>query len=252
MCGRIRQTGPELPGIFSEMGATEETLARAWKAHHNGAPSQWLWCIRREPGTTRYVHDLLQWGFTSAWYKTLNQGQRPINARCEGIASSGMFWNAYKGRRCLVPVDNFFEWQKIYGDDGKPVKGRKTPYAIAMADGSKFALAGIWESWTDKETGIATRTFAIVTCLPNSLVGQIHDRMPVILHQKDYARWLDNIEPDPADLMVPYPAELMDIWPISSKVNSPGYNQPDVADPIDEPGPPPPSEDGFTDEPDLI
>jgi putative SOS response-associated peptidase YedK len=229
----MRQTGPELPGISSDMGATEETLARAWKAHHNGAPSQWFWVIRREPGSGRVVHDLLQWGFTPAWYKTLNQGQRPINARSEGIAGSGMFKNAYRSRRCLVPVDNFFEWRKIL-EDGQPLKKgqKKQPYAIAMADRAKFALAGIWESWTERGTGLVTRTFAIVTCPPNALVGQIHDRMPVILHQADYPRWLDNIEPDPNDLMVPYPAERMAMWPISDKVNSPGYDWPDVVEEV--------------------
>ncbi|OCC05287.1 hypothetical protein BA190_10310 [Labrys sp. WJW] len=233
MCGRVHQSGPELPGIFSEMGATEETIAAAWKAHHNGSPRQFLWVIRRQPGLERYVHDLLQWGLLPSWVKDPSDWPYPINARGEDLTAKPSFRGAYKSRRCLIPVDAFFEWMKIL-EDGKPIKKgtKKQPYAIAMKDRSKFALGGLWESWTDKATQEIRRTFTIVTCAPNSLVGQIHDRMPLILHQKDYDRWLANIEPDPRDLIVPFPAELMDMWPISTKVNSPAYNEADVLDPI--------------------
>ncbi|MDQ0393241.1 SOS response-associated peptidase [Labrys monachus] len=231
MCGRIRQSGPGLPGLISEPGTAEEDLARAWRAHHNGAPAQWLWVIRREPGTGRNVHDLLQWGLLPHWVKDPHGIQRSINARCEGIQSKVTFKAAYRSRRCLVPVDMFFEWMKTAGG-GKPSKGPRQPYAIAMADRSKFALAGLWESWTDKATSQVTRSFAIVTCPANSLVGQIHDRMPVIVAPGDHERWLANIEPDPADLMAPYPPGLMEMWPISSKVGNPRYNEADIADPI--------------------
>lgn len=92
---------------------------------------------------------------------------------------------------------------------------------LAMVDGKPFCLAGIWESRADPDSrpGTEQRTFAIVTCTPNDLVATIHDRMPVILHEKDYARWVGE-DPDPANLLAPFPSELMKIWPVSTRVNN--------------------------------
>jgi len=115
----------------------------------------------------------------------------------------------------------------------------KQPYALAMADGEPFCLASIWEPSPDRDArpGTEAKTFCIVTCPPNDLVATIHDRMPVILHSKDYARWLGN-ETDPADLMVPFPSELMEIWPVSTRVNNVRNQEADLLDPIEpeEPG----------------
>jgi putative SOS response-associated peptidase YedK len=123
------------------------------------------------------------------------------------------FRDAYRGR-CIVPVDGFFEWKAIKGQRAKQ------PYAIAMKDGSPFGLAGIWENWKDPASGEWIRTFAIITTESNELVADIHDRMPVILTPADYACWLGE-EPDPRDLMRPFPAEPMRMWPISTRVNKP-------------------------------
>lgn len=196
----------------------------------NGAPSQdYPIIIRdmvREPDTFGPVFASARWGLLPNWAKP---GGRPppINARAEGIASNGMFRNAYKSRRCLVPINGFFEWKDIYGT-GK----NKQPYAIGMKDGSPFALAGIWEWRKDTETGIETKNFAIVTCEPNELMAMIHDRMPVILHRDDYERWLSP-EPDPYDLMKPFSANLMKMWPIGKGVGSPRNNTPDIIEEIE-------------------
>lgn len=120
-----------------------------------------------------------------------------------------MFKKAYASRRCLIPIDGFFEWKDIFGT-GK----NKQPYAIAMKSGEPFALAGIWEKWRDPHTGEDIRTFCVVTCPPNEMMATIHDRMPVVLHQEDYERWLST-EPDSFDLMKPFPADLMTMWPIT-------------------------------------
>jgi len=111
------------------------------------------------------------------------------------------FRDAYRKRRCIVPVDGFFEWKAIKGQ-----KARQ-PYAIAMKDGAPFGIAGIWENWKEPASGEWIRTFAIITMDANTLVADIHDRMPVILSRYDYARWLSE-EPDPHDLMRPFPGEL--------------------------------------------
>ena len=122
------------------------------------------------------------------------------------------FRDAYRKRRCIVPVDGFFEWKAIKGQKAKQ------PYAIAMKDGAPFGLAGIWENWKEPTSGEWLRTFAIITTDANELVADIHDRMPVILAPADYARWLGD-EPDPRDLMQPFPADLMRMWSISTRVN---------------------------------
>jgi putative SOS response-associated peptidase YedK len=110
-----------------------------------------------------------------------------------------------------VPVDGFFEWRAIKGTRVKQ------PYAIAMKDGSRFGLAGLWENWRNPITGEWERTFAIITVPSNAFVRQIHNRMPVILAPASYDRWLGP-EPDPHDLLITYPAEPMMMWPISTRV----------------------------------
>jgi putative SOS response-associated peptidase YedK len=109
--------------------------------------------------------------------------------------------------------------------------GAKQPFAIAMKDGAPFGIAGIWENWKEPASGEWIRTFAIITTDANELVADIHDRMPVILAPNDYARWLSE-KPDPRDLMRPFPAELMRMWPISTRVNKPENDDPSIVEPI--------------------
>jgi putative SOS response-associated peptidase YedK len=104
-------------------------------------------------------------------------------------------------------------------------------YATGMRDGSGFGLAGVWENWRDPSTGEWVRTFAVITTEANALVADIHDRMPVILRPEDYDRWL-GLEPDPRDLLRPFPAEVMRIGPISTRVNSPKNDAPDPLTPV--------------------
>jgi putative SOS response-associated peptidase YedK len=132
-----------------------------------------------------------------------------------------MFREAYAVRRCIVPVDGFFEWRAIRG------ARFKQPYAIAMKDGSPFGLAGLWENWRNPRTGEWERTFAIITVPSNDLVGQIHNRMPAILKPESYKRWLGP-ETDPHDLLITYPSEPMTMWPISTRVNSPDNDDPSL------------------------
>jgi putative SOS response-associated peptidase YedK len=166
---------------------------------------------RRHPETGEDRLDRLWWGLIPHWVQDEDGGRKPINAKAETTSRLPSFRAAYAQRRCIVPVDNFFEWRKIKGP------GPKQPYAVAMKDGSPFGLAAIWENWQRPGTEEWVRTFAIITTTANELVSAIHDRMPVILHPDDYDRWLSNIEPDPRDLLVPYPAEPMTMWPISTR-----------------------------------
>jgi putative SOS response-associated peptidase YedK len=154
--------------------------------------------------------------------------RKPINAKAESVAGLPMFRDADAQRRCIVPVDGFFEWRAIKGARAKQ------PYAIAMKDGSPFGLAGVWENWRNPNTGDWERTFAIITVPSNELVGKIHDRMPAILEPAGYDRWL-GIEPDPHDLLISYPAEPMTMWRIATRVNKPENDDPSLLDRIGDP-----------------
>lgn len=219
MCGRFTQKDKDLPGL--EAVAGDGTIEHP--PRYNGAPSQDFWVIRRHPETGDYHSDRLVWGLIPHWVKEPDGGRKPINARAETIAKLPSFRSAYAKRRCVVPVDNFFEWRKTMPP--------KRAYAIGMKDGSAFGIAGIWESWMHPETGELIRTICILTCPANELIATIHDRMPVILPPDAYDRWLSPLEPDPHDLLMPYPSERMRMWPVSNKVNSPRNDTPDILDP---------------------
>ena len=141
-------------------------------------------------------------GLDPYWCEDPKGGRKPINAKCETVRTLPTFRDAYRRRRCILPVDGFFEWKAIKGQKAKQ------PYAIGMKDGSPFGLGGLWENWKDPASGEWVRTFAIITTDANELVAEIHDRMPLIIAPGDYARWLGE-EPDPGDLMRPFPAEPM-------------------------------------------
>jgi putative SOS response-associated peptidase YedK len=164
---------------------------------------------------------------TGSFARTLKPASAPFNAKAETVAVLPSFRDCYRRRRCLLPVDNFFEWRAIKGAKAK------LPYAIAMKSGEPFALAGVWENWQDPGSERWTRTFAVITTAANELVRDIHDRMPVIIPPLAYDRWLSTDEPDPRDLLVPFPAEPMRIWPISTRVNTPDNDDEHVLDPLE-------------------
>jgi putative SOS response-associated peptidase YedK len=148
-----------------------------------------------------------------------------INATAERVATAPMFRASYEKRRCLLPIDNFFEWRAIAGE-----KARQ-PYAVAMKDGSPFAVAGIWTAY--RESDEVMRNFAVITCPANALIAEIHHRMPVIIAPESYERWLSPIEPDPHDLLAPNPSEPMVIWPISMRVNAPRNDSEDILERVE-------------------
>lgn len=221
MCGRFTQEGESLPGIEVEPENGQDA-GDAERVRYNGAPSQDFWVIRRHPETGRYHRGCLIWGLIPHWVKESDGGRKPINARSETVSRLPSFRDTYAKRRCIVPISNFFEWRKTTPP--------KQPYAIGMKNGAPFGLAGIWENWKNPETEEYVRTFCILTCPANELIATIHDRMPVILPRAAYDRWLSPIEPDPRDLLAPYPAEQMRMWPISTRVNSPRNDDPSILD----------------------
>ena len=214
MCGRVIQaSGPLSLAIVDGLDVRDSRLTNV-PHRYNGAPSQELLVIRQNPKTGERSLDFLKWGLIPYWCSDPKGGRKPINAKAETVATLPTFRDAYARRRCIVPVDGFFEWKATKGQRARQ------PFAIAMKDGSPFGLAGLWENWNDPISGEWIRTFAIITVPSNELVDMIHDRMPAILRPEDFDRWL-GMEPDPRDLLRTFPSEPMRMWPISTRVNSP-------------------------------
>ena len=230
MCGRVfvKSTFAELLAAFTSVRHGDNLAGLDTGPRFNGAPSLTYPIIVRDGDAIHGRFATARWGLIPSWVKEAKPKVMPANARCETLKTNGMFRGAYRSRRCLIPVDGYFEWR---ANKGAKIK---QPYALAMKDGRPFCIAGIWESRDDVDArpGTEQRTFAVVTCQPNELVATIHDRMPVILHERDYARWLGE-EPDPADLLAPYPSALMKVWPVSTRVNKAGNEGADLINPID-------------------
>ena len=224
MCGRVIQSSaPIRYTIVDGMNVRDSRVAN-YPPRWNGAPSQDLLVIRRNHKTGEVSLDPLRWGLIPYWCEDPKGGRKPINAKCETVRTLPSFREAYRKRRCILPVDGFFEWKAIKGQKAKQ------PYAIAMKDGNPFGIGGLWENWRDPTSGEWVRTFAIITTDANELVAEIHNRMPLILAPT--ARWLSE-GPDPGDLMRPFPAEPMRMWPISTRVNKPENDDPCIVEPIE-------------------
>jgi len=230
MCGRYASSLPPdaIRALFRTTGAPPN-IAPSW----NVAPTQNAMVIRRHPDTGERRLDLLRWGLVPHFTKDLKAARKPINARSETAAGSGMFRGALASRRCLVPADAFYEWKAMA--DGKQ------PYAIARWDGAPLAFAGLWEGWRDP-SGEVMRTFAILTTSANVTMQQLHERMPVILEAPDWPAWLGEIEGDARALMRPAADDLLNLWPVSRAVNSVRNNGAELLDRIDDPAAPPPSD----------
>jgi len=225
MCGRFAlisdtQQVAELFGIdLTAVTAIPEAVAR-----YNIAPTQPVLAARLDDNGQREL-TFFRWGLIPSWSKDMSIGSRMINARSETVADKPSFRAAFKRRRCLIPADGFYEWQKV-GD-------RKQPIYIHATDKRPLALAGLWEMWQDPE-GSALQTCTILTTTPNELMAPIHNRMPVIIEPEDYEMWLDPGETpeDGLHLLRPYSAEKMTAYAVSTAVNSPRNDSPECIEPI--------------------
>jgi putative SOS response-associated peptidase YedK len=189
---------------------------------YNVAPSQAIAAVTNQQTKIDYV----RWGLVPSWAKDLAIGNKMINARAETLATKPAFARLLKRHRCLIPADGFYEWRK--NADGKT----KTPMYIRMTGGRPFAFAGLWDTWRDAE-GQTVPSCTIITTTPNDLMRSIHDRMPVILKESDYQRWLAPEETPAASLthlLAPYPAAEMEAYPVSKSVNNPRVDAPELVE----------------------
>ena len=194
---------------------------------YNVAPQTMQPVVRLSPETGQRELTIMKWGLVPFWSKDGKVSYNTFNARAEWIAIGPAYRKAWETRRCLVPAEWFYEWQKI---DAKT----KQPYAIGLKDDSLFAFAGLWERWKDKESGQSLETYTVITTDPNELMQPLHNRMPVILHRQDYDRWLQPGDPShlPIDLLRPYPADEMKAWPVGKDVGNVMNNRPELVEPV--------------------
>ena len=222
MCGRYTLSTP------AELVAEVVGLEEAWELEprYNIAPTQQAPIIVVRDSGARGA-ELARWGLIPSWAKSPGVGARTINARSESVGETRAFRDAFRSRRCLVPADGFFEWQKA--------RGGKQTFHLTLEDGTPFAFAGLYELWRDAEERWI-RSFTILTTEPNSLVAPIHDRMPVILPGAAHGLWLDPSVDDPEllrPLMRALPADRMRATPVGSYVNRAGNEGPRCVEPVD-------------------
>ncbi|MFM1653723.1 SOS response-associated peptidase [Brevibacillus sp. B_LB10_24] len=221
MCGRFSLFANPLD-FMTEFEI--EWLPFDWHPRYNMAPGQMIPAIIADGGKRRAGQ--LRWGLVPSWATDEKMGYKMINARAETLTEKPAFRKLFQRKRCVIPADGFFEWKQL--DKGKQ------PLRITMKNGSLFAFAGLFDTWTAPD-GRKVSTCTIITTKPNEVVRDIHDRMPVILKKDDVPIWLDRERFD-ADLLqsllVPYDADQMRAYPVSSIVGSPKNDIPECIEEV--------------------
>jgi putative SOS response-associated peptidase YedK len=225
MCGRVK-----LSTDFSEIKIAfripPERPTPNGAPNWNVAPTDPLPIVRYDEKDRERSLETMRWGLIPYWAKDIKIGYSTINARAEEIETKPAFREAFRQRRCLVPIDSFYEWKKT--------ETGKQPYAIGLAGGRLMALAGLWDTWRSPQ-GERVRSFTIVTTTPNELCAHLHNRMPVVLKPEAWSVWLAE---EPSDvphlkaLLAPYPDNDMISWPVSSRVGSVKNNDLSLIEPI--------------------
>lgn len=210
MCGRYRLSRRKqiIEEHFDAVSGEED-----WTPRYNIAPTQPVPVIRQNPREPRRELSLLRWGLIPSWSRDALAAARMINARSETAATLPAFRDAFQFRRCLIPADGFYEWQKA----GK----LRQPYCFEVREGELFTFAGIWEKWKD-QAGTSLESCSILTTTPNAVTASVHDRMPVVLDPDAYDLWLDPGIRDVAavsSLLRPFDARLMRSYPVSTRIN---------------------------------
>jgi putative SOS response-associated peptidase YedK len=223
MCGRYAIYGPVSRANRDAIEFLGEEIA--FHPTFNAAPAQNLPVFRASAERGREL-TLLRWGLVPSWTKDPAIGARMINARSETVAEKPAFRTAFRRRRCLVPMSGFYEWQKA--------GGRKVPHFVRLLDTDVFAAAGLYESWSGKGGAEPIESYTILTTGANDLMRAVHDRMPVILHERDYEAWLDpkneKLEALSA-LLTAFPSERMCAYAIGTRVDNARNDGPELLEP---------------------
>jgi putative SOS response-associated peptidase YedK len=222
MCGRFTQERPasELAEIFGAEPLVEDPGGR-----YNVAPTdEALVVVQRED---RRAITTYRWGLIPHWATDAKVGSRMFNARAETLTASPAFRDAFRRKRCLVPVDSFYEWKR----EGTV----RQPYRVVQDDRQPLALAGLWAGWKDPSTDTVRRTFTIITTRPNAALADLHDRMPVVIPVAAWSRWLDPGPSDPGELLAlfePNEAVDLEVYAVPRHVNDVRRNGPELIEPL--------------------
>lgn len=221
MCGRFALTAKtgEIENLLPDSKLYGVPVKR-----YNIAPTQKIAAI-----LNTNVHEItyLRWGLIPFWAKDSNIGNSLINARAETLSEKASFKHSLKKRRCLILASGFYEWKTIPGDK------KKVPYFIKLKSDSTLTFAGLWDSWRDS-SGEDINSCTIITTQPNSMMSEIHNRMPVIISPRDRMLWLSNSFSGEKmlSLLKPFPSEEMEAYPVSNKVNIPGFDDESLIIPL--------------------
>ncbi len=218
MCGRYALHGPKSRRRTARpyLDALDEYAPR-----YNVAPTQVMPIVRMADGCPHVVP--ARWGLVPSWAQDMNIGFKTFNARAETVATKPAFRDAYRRRRCLVPASGYYEWQSR--------AHVKQPYYFTVGHDALFAFAGLWDEWMPADAD-PVATYTIIVCAPNVLAREVHDRMPVILRDEDWERWLHGS--DPGSLLKPYAATDLQRHPVSTRVNDAANDDISLIDPLDE------------------
>jgi putative SOS response-associated peptidase YedK len=226
MCGRFVQV--EKPEFYAEQFGVEFIRTEPLPQRYNVAPSTKVYAVAEHDDAR--VLTSFRWGLIPSWAKDRKIGSRAINARSETAPDKPMFRSSFAKRRCIIPVDGFYEWER-------KAKG-KLPHYIYATDGKPLAVAGLWSSWQDPETDERLLTCTILTGSPNEMIEKIHDRMPVIMPRDRWDAWLDPTNTDIEELkalLAVYPDDHMAEYPVSTLVNKVSNDTPDLIKPLETP-----------------
>ena len=222
MCGRFTLTYPDAHLLAEELGVPVESLPD-YVPRYNIAPTDEHYVVRIKSESREALR--AKWGLVNTWAKDAKRAAAQINARSESVDRSGAFRDAFARRRCVVPADGFYEWDRT-------TKVRQ-PYWFHRPDGKLMYLAGLQESW-QPEPGTWQRTFTILTTTPNEVVATLHDRMPVVLSERDADLWMFPSTPakELKALLRPSPAEEMLMTAVSTRVNKVDNDDPSVLEEV--------------------
>lgn len=223
MCGRYRLTRSQkqLMEEFDAYGEVEVS------PRYNIAPTQPVVTIRQDVREPIRKLSMMRWGLIPSWAKDPSLGYKTINARSETVATTASFREPFRSRRCLIPADGFYEWKM----NGKT----KQPYCFEVKGGKLFAFAGLWDEWRNPQ-GELIESCSILTTTPNSLLADIHDRMPVILNPENYDLWMDPGFRDLASvsrMLRPFESAQMRRYPVSTRVSHVQNDDADCAKPLE-------------------
>ncbi len=224
-------------GRFGQYNLTAKLLRKTFRIDHasselftsyNIAPTDKALTVGDNPETEERSAQYLRWGLIPFWVDDpADFDPDLINARMETASEKNSFRKPFHNQRCIVPANGFYEW--------KPTDNGKQPYWIHPSNGGElFGFAGLWDTWSDEPSGDLIQSFTILTRDANDKIGELHDRMPVILDPDHYDAWLDSERSDTDDLMellAEYPSDHVDFHPVSKAVNNPTFDEPDCIEP---------------------